>query len=197
MSGLFEPSASHDVGYRPGQRFEVGRVFDVACHRVGLGEVEAHRALAHGPNRQGRREQHRVVDSPPSRPSVDATWTSAALSTPAALNWRADPGPRRQSIVVKIVEHCHGAPRSSSADRSATSAAGGCQENTPRGVPSATGVSGPHIPRGTGRARRRDDRLGRSRVAASAGSGAERPSTAAPAAGSARGPSPRPARPGR
>jgi hypothetical protein len=54
---------------------------------------------------------------------------------------------RRQSVVVKIVEHCHGAPRSSSADTSATSAGGGCQENTPHGLPSGTGVSGPHIPR--------------------------------------------------
>ena len=84
--------------------------------------------------------------SPPSRPSLRATCTSAGASTPARLNAAEQRVAREPEHESRFERRRHRRP-SKRSDRSVTNPAGGRQEKTPHGIPSTSGVPGPHMPR--------------------------------------------------
>ncbi len=153
MSGLRSQAGIQPDGSGQGRASRSVRVLDVAGGAVRLGEVEAYRALADGPDGESCGKQHCVVGlaAQPAERRCDVDVGGDQHSGGVELAEQTL-RPSRQPHVVKIVvlileQHRHGAPRSSRADTSSTSAAGGCQENTPHGTPPTTGVSGPHMPR--------------------------------------------------
>ena len=99
-----------------------------------------------------RRAGRRSSLSPPSRPSVVATWTSARGQHAGGVEGGQRPvAPRARSrswCVDGFEELAHAVTTPSSrSDSSSTSATGGRHEKTPHGRPSTRGVSGPHMPR--------------------------------------------------
>lgn len=93
--------------------------------------------------------------SPASLPIVRAIWASATPSTPTRLNFGENTVHAlcvlhvvRVNLGIGVEFDAHFASaRSSDADRSSMSAAGGFQEKTPHGAPSTSGVDAPDMPR--------------------------------------------------
>jgi hypothetical protein len=140
---------------RPGQRGDpVG--LDLGDGAVDLVEVDADRTGPGGAHGERHREQHRLLgltgQLAQARGDVHVGGLEHALVVERAEQagraerappaGRLDLGQRRGHRVGHA-----GALPSRIAERSSTSAAGGCQENTPHGTPSTTGVPGPTMPR--------------------------------------------------
>ena len=115
------------------------------------GQVDEDVPEARGAHGEGGGQHHGVVrlaDEPAeARRHVDVGRRQHA----GVVELEQQPGGAAREADVEAVALADGghapSPRSSTSLSAATSAADGCQVNTPHGTPSATGVSGPVIPR--------------------------------------------------
>ena len=115
------------------------------------GEVEADRPAAHRPDRERDGEQDRLVvlAGQPSERQGDVH--VGAGQDPGGVEVgekaRRPEGEAGVGGVHRLEEVAHGRTPSRRSDSAVTRATGGCQEKTPHGRPSTTGVCGPHMPR--------------------------------------------------
>ncbi len=116
------------------------------------GEVHADRAAADGADDEADGQRHQRVGllgqrAEPSRDVHVGGVEDAALVEGAQQTLRA----QGESRVVRVLDldrlERHDPAPSRRSESAVTSEAGGCQEKTPAGWPSSSGVSGPHMPR--------------------------------------------------
>ena len=113
-------------------------------------EIREHVPEPRRPHRERRRQHDRLVALPrePREPPRDVHVGGREHARLVERRQRARGAARDPRVeAVELADLVHAAPRSSTSLSSSTSAAGGCQENTPQRCPSTTGVSGPVMPR--------------------------------------------------
>ena len=143
---LCDPSG----GRRPRQRGEVDGIVDVDGRRLADAlEVDEHVPDARGADGESGGEQNGIIGSADQggEPACDVDVGGGEDS--GVVELEQQPGrPTREAGVEALDDVGHApSPRSRTSLSASTSAGEGCQVNTPHGVPSTTGVSGPVIPR--------------------------------------------------